>query len=206
MEERKIMVALKKGLEAFELLVNKEIHYLYLNGNAVKELVVKAKKEQFLHLCGIKYKDPKTKKFVTARHFYELVKDDKINPKYLVVRKDGTTEQKLQVIGELKSLLTADVRVLDGQVTFYNFSFEKGLRSKRQIFALAMIEERRDSEIYVPQSLLHLKSDKSHALRTSYEVCCIFEKLRGKEDAIYYIKEGFEKDKSTVLQKEVPCS
>lgn len=191
MEDRKIMVALQKGFEAFELLVNKEIHYLYLTGTEVKELIVRAKKEHFLHLCGLKYKDPKTKKTVTARHFYELLKDNKINSKHLVVRKDGTTEQKLQVIGELKSLLTADVRVIDGQVTFYNFSFEKGLRSKRQIFALAMIEERRDSEIYVPQSLLHLKSDKSHALKTSYEVCCIFEKHRGREDIIYYIKEGF---------------
>ena len=56
-----------------------------------------------------------------------------------------------------------------------------------------MIEEKRDSEIYVPQSLLHLKSDKSHALKTSYEVCCIFEKQRDKEDTIHYIKEDFEK-------------
>lgn len=193
MEERKIMAALQKGFEAFERIVNKEIHYLYLKGTEVREVVVKAKKEHFMHLCGVKYKDPKTKKSVTAKHFYELLKDDKINPKYLSVKADGTTGQKLQVIGELKSLLTADVRVLDGHVTFYNFSFEKGLRSKRQIFALAMVEERRDSEIYVPQSLLHLKSDKSHALKTSYEVCCIFEKHRGQEDTIYYIKEGFEK-------------
>lgn len=187
------MAAFQKGFEAFERIVNKEIHYLYLKGTEVREVVVKAKKEHFMHLCGLKYKDPKTKKPVTAKHFYELIKDDKINPKYLIVKADGTTGQKLQVIGELKSLLTADVRVLDGHVTFYNFSFEKGLRSKRQIFALAMIEEKRDSEIYVPQSLLHLKSDKSHALKTSYEVCCIFEKQRDKEDTIYYIKEGFEK-------------
>ena len=193
MEERKIMAALQKGFEAFERIVNKEIHYLYLKGTEVREVVVKAKKEHFMHLCGLKYKDPKTKKPVTAKHFYELIKDDKINPKYLIVKADGTTGQKLQVIGELKSLLAADVRVLDGHVTLYNFSFEKGLRSKRQIFALAMIEEKRDSEIYVPQSLLHLKSDKSHALKTSYEVCCIFEKYRGQEDIIYYIKEGFEK-------------
>lgn len=193
MEERKIMAALQKGFEAFERIVNKEIHYLYLKGTEVREVVVKAKKEHFMHLCGMKYKEPKTKKPVTAKHFYELIKDDKINPKYLIVKADGTTGQKLQVIGELKSLLTADVRVLDGYVTFYNFSFEKGLRSKRQIFALAMIEEKRDSEIYVPQSLLHLKSDKSHALKTSYEVCCIFEKQRDKEDIIHYIKEGFEK-------------
>lgn len=193
MEERKIMAALQKGFEAFERIVNKEIHYLYLKGTEVREVVVKAKKEHFMHLCGMKYKEPKTKKPVTAKHFYELIKDDKINPKYLIVKADGTTGQKLQVIGELKSLLTADVRVLDGYVTFYNFSFEKGLRSKRQIFALAMIEEKRDSEIYVPQSLLHLKSDKSHALKTSYEVCCIFEKQRDKEDTIHYIKEGFEK-------------
>lgn len=193
MEERKIMAALQKGFEAFERIVNKEIHYLYLKGTEVREVVVKAKKEHFMHLCGMKYKEPKTKKPVTAKHFYELIKDDKINPKYLIVKVDGTTGQKLQVIGELKSLLTADVRVLDGYVTFYNFSFEKGLRSKRQIFALAMIEEKRDSEIYVPQSLLHLKSDKSHALKTSYEVCCIFEKQRDKEDIIHYIKEGFEK-------------
>lgn len=90
----------------------------------------------------MKYFDPKTRKPATAKHFYELVKDNKVNAENIAVKKDGTTGQKLQVIRELKSLLTADVRVIDGYVMFYNFSFEKRLRSKRQIFALSLVEER----------------------------------------------------------------
>lgn len=152
MEQKKIMAAIQKGFMAFENIVNKEIHYIYLKGDSTKELVIRAKKEHFMHLCGVKYKDSATKKIVTAKYFYELLKNKKINPEYLIIKKDGTTGQKLQVIGELKSLVTADVRVLDGYVTFYNFSFEKGLRSKRQLFALTMIEETKESEIYVPQS------------------------------------------------------
>lgn len=192
MESKKQLKAIQDGFQAFEQIVNKELHYLYIKGKEVHELVVKAKKEHFMHLCGVKYYDPKTNKSVTAKHFYELVKDNKINPQQLIVKKDGTTGQKLQVIGELKSLLTADIRVIDGHVMFYNFAFDKGLRSKRQIFALSMVEEKQLSAIYVPQSLLHLKSDKSHALKTSYEVCCIFERKRGVEDIIYYLKEGFQ--------------
>lgn len=193
MENKKLLKAIQEGFEAFTQLVNKEIHYIYIKGTEVKELVVKAKKEHYMHLCGVKYYDSKTKKPVTAKHFYELVKDNKVKAENIIVKKDGTTGQKLQVIGELKCLLTADVRVIDGHVMFYNFSFEKGLRSKRQIFALSMVEERHQSAIYVPQSLLHLKSDKSHALKTSYEVCCIFERKRGLEDTMYYLKDGFQK-------------
>ncbi|MED4722570.1 PBECR4 domain-containing protein [Bacillus atrophaeus] len=189
MEKKKMVEYILKGFKAYEEFVNKELHYVYKKDNVYKEVVFKANKKGFMHLCGVDYIDPKNSKKVSANHFYSLVKRKNISPSFLVPKTDGTTEQKLQVIENLKDILTPNVRVIDGKVTFYNMTFDKGLRSRRQIFALALIEENQYSEVYAPLSLLNLKVSKADSLKKTYEVHCIYAKSRGKDDFIYFESE-----------------
>lgn len=192
MQKSQMIECIKKGRDAYEQIVNKEIHYVYKKDNVYKEVILRAKKNGFMHLCGVDYLDPKTKQKVAPKHFYQLVKDNKISPDFLVEKADGTTILKLGVIGNLKDLLTSNIRVIDGHVTFFNSTFDVGLRTGRQIFALSLIEEKRYSEFYVPMSLLNLKTaSKAALLKKSYEVHCIYSKDR-YGTYIYYENEKHE--------------
>lgn len=182
---------LKEGLESYNTILNKEIHYIYKKNGQYRELVLKAKKNDFMHLCGIEsYLDPKTKKPVSASHFYELVKSNKISPSHLVTKTDGTTVLKLNVIEHLKELLNHKIRVIDDHVIFYNFSFDKGLRTGREIFALALVES--SQHVHSPYSLLNLKSPNTdtRSIRRTYPVHSIFiRSIRGDEEVIYESSE-----------------
>ncbi|MCJ1908433.1 PBECR4 domain-containing protein [Planococcus ruber] len=193
---------IRDGFRAYELFVNKEIHYIYEKDNTYKKVIFKAKRNDFMHLCGVTYLNPKTKVEVSRKHFYELVKDDKISPSFLIEKADGTTELKLQVIANLKDILTPKIRVIDGQVTFASFSFDTGLRTGRQIFALALIEENPQSEIFVPYSLLNLQTDKNNQLKKSYPVHCIYTAERGKEDFIHFESEEYKKIKQNKTKRK----
>lgn len=204
MKKSKMVECIQKGIAAYEKFVNKEVHYVYKKDGAYKEVVLKAKKNEFMHLCGVSYLDPKTKRKVSASHFYSLAKANKISPSFLIEKEDGTTRLKLEVIENLADVLTPNVRVIDGQVTFYNFSFDTALRSRRQIFALSLIKENVESSFYVPYSLLNLQTDKSNSLRKSYEVLCIYSRSRGNSDHIYYQSKEYkvenkEKTKTSAL-------
>ncbi|PJO43409.1 PBECR4 domain-containing protein [Lysinibacillus xylanilyticus] len=183
---------IQKGIAAYETFVNKEVHYVYKKDGAYKEVVLNAKKKEFMHFCGVSYLDLRTKKKVSAPHFYNLAKANRISPSFLIEKEDGTTNQKLEVIGNLADILTPNVRVIDGQVTFFNFSFDMALRSRRQIIALSLIKENVKTDFYVPFSLLNLQTDKANSLRKSYEVHCIYSRSRDNSDYIYYQSKEYE--------------
>ena len=189
-----------RGFSSYEQIVNKEIHYIYKKNDKYHEIILKAKKNGFMHLCGLNYRDPKTNKVVQPSHFYSLVKSKKISPSHLVEKKDGTTILKLKVIENLKDLLTANIGIIDNQVTFSNLNFDKAIRSRKQIFALTLTEEKKGTGIYVPVSLLNLKTDKSNSVKTIYEVHCIFSKSRNEEDFYYYESEEYKEYKQNKTQ------
>lgn len=191
MLESQIVDCLKEGQVSYETILNKEIHYIYKKNGQYRELVLKAKKNGFMHLCGIEsYLDPKTKRAVSPSHFYELVKSDNISPSHLVIKTDGTTTLKLNVIKYLNELLNHKIRVIDDQVIFYDFSFDRGLRTGREIFALALVES--GKYVYSPYSLLNLKAPNTNTrpLTTTYPVHSIFIRtIRGDEEVIYRSSE-----------------
>lgn len=184
---------IKEGFEAYSEFVNKEIHYVYKVDGNYKEIVLKAKKEDFMHLCGVQYVDPTIRKRVTPNHFYNLVKNNRISSEYLTEKNDGTTVLKLRVIDCLKEVLTSNIRIVDKQVSFANFSASKSIRSRRQIFALALNKIGGNSDNYYPISLLDLKTTKADFLKSSYEVECIYSNSRRDGVYIYHETEEYQK-------------
>jgi hypothetical protein len=171
MDGKKVIELITKGFEAYEKVVGKEIHYVFLKQGRYHEIIFKASKKNFMHLCGVKYQDPKTKRFFKANEFYKAFKNKKLSPAGIIKKPDGTTEQKLQIIQYLKDLTTCNVRVIDEKTTFLNLSFDKGIRSKRMIFCLALEQI---ADTFTPTSLLNLKSAKGQVLKSGHAIHCIY--------------------------------
>lgn len=194
MEKRIMLNKIQQGFQGYLQLVNKEIRYVYKHNGEYEEIILKAKKDDFMHLCGVKYLNPQNKKIVSAKHFYSLVESNKISPSHLIEKTDGTTELKLNVIVNLKELLTSNIRIVDRQVTFSNdFTADKTFRSRREIFALALISEGQDTNKYSPLSLLNLKTTKKALLNGSHEVECIYSIDRTQEIHFYHETAGYQK-------------
>lgn len=177
MNDTKTLSSLKNGQAAYESVVNKEIHYVYLNekSNTYHELVFKAHKHNFLHLCGVDYYDPKTSKKYSAKQFYDFLKKDRIAIEG--IRKKGYSDQKLQIIGQLKDLTScASLRIIDKRTVYLNLVFDRAIRSRRKVFGLALENDRR-SGCFFPLSLINLQSnpkgdtfDKGHPVQCIYTV------------------------------------
>lgn len=193
MEKIAMVKKIKEGFQAYSRFVNKEIHYVYKVDGNYKEIVLKAKKNDFKHLCGVDYFDPTIRKRVTPNHFYNLVESNKISAEHLIEKKDGTTVLKLRVIDCLKDVLTPNIRIVDKQVSFTTFSAAKSLRSRRQVFALALNTIGKFSNEHYPVSLLDLKTTKADYLKPSYEVECIYSTSRTAGVYIYHETESYQK-------------
>lgn len=172
MNEIETMNALKKGIEAYSKIVNKEIHYVFLKNKKYYELVFKAHKNNFMHLCGVTYIDPKTKQEYTPARFYDALKKNKLSPKGIRKKDDGTTELKLAVIEQLKLLTTCNIRIIDSRTTYLQLSFDKGIRSNQAIFCLGL--ENTIKGDYVPSTLLNLKTMKRASIKTGLPVHCVY--------------------------------
>lgn len=172
MNDNKTLISLHKGQAAYEKVINKQLYYVYFKNNRYYELIVKPKKENFLHLCGIQYFDPKNGERYSAKQFYDFLKKNKISIKGII--KNEAADQKLQIIDQLIDLTTCNLRIIDEKHTYLNLLFFKAIRSRRKVFALAL-ENKNFSDEYVPSSLLNLKSNpKGDTINSGYPVHCIY--------------------------------
>ncbi|MBS4761370.1 hypothetical protein KG089_01445 [Carnobacteriaceae bacterium zg-ZUI252] len=135
--------ALYKAAAYFKTyFIGKKVVYCTLNN----EVEVYFSESNFMHLCGLYY--PKgTKKF-----FRDCL-DKCLNVSSLLVKKDGTTMQKLQILASVSDLTSPYVR-LTGSGKYLHLEFDYALRTKKQILALTLKEAQRK---LIPQSLLDLK-------------------------------------------------
>lgn len=174
MDAKKTMKALNNGQVAYEKIVDKEIHYVYLKNRQYHELVFKPHKRNFMHLCGIKYKNPKTGRNVKPLEFYDLLKLGGIDFKGL--RKDVFTNQKLDVLDQLSLLLTCNLKIVDQRTTYLNIDFTHGIRTRKNIFCLALEHEiENNSAHFVPLSLLNLRGGpKGNTIKGKHPVDCIY--------------------------------
>ncbi|MEK5038463.1 PBECR4 domain-containing protein [Sporosarcina sp. FSL K6-3457] len=171
MNDKRTIERLLQGLVAFEKVVDTEIHYVYFKEGSYYELIFKPQKSNFMHLCGVEYKNPKSKQPMRPSQFYSALKARKISPEGIL--KTTFTDQKLQVISCLDDLTKCTVRIIDDRTVYLNLSFDKGIRSKKQIFCLALV--RRHNDLYAPNSLLNLKSSKGNTIKNGYPVHCIYK-------------------------------
>lgn len=203
MDKNQTMSLLYEGLMAYEKIVEKKIHYVYLKNGSYHELVLDAKRNYFMHLCGVKYKNPKTNKLFKAGEFYKQLKKRKLSPDGIQKKDDGSTDQKLNVIKNLNDLTTCNLRVVDESGVFLNLSFDKAIRSRRQIFCLALqgISDKK----FVPSSLLDLRSPKGQVIKAGYPIHCVYSIDNSSGNMQIMCKteefEAFEKEKGYTYSK-----
>lgn len=92
-----------------------------------------------------------------AHSFYDDSLNRHLRLELIQIKKDGTTFQKLQVLHSIKDLISPFV-LLTERGNFLYLNFDYALRTRKQILALTLID---DKAVLVPQSLLNLKRQKS---------------------------------------------
>lgn len=114
---------------------------------SAKKVEVQFISTNFMHLCGIDYERG-------AKRFFEDCLDDRILVNSIRVKCDGTTIQKLKVLRNISELIGNNLRVTDSGDGL-KISFDYAIRTRKQIFALALVNKRTR---VIPISLLNLKS------------------------------------------------
>ena len=137
----------------------------------------------FMHLCGLHYSRG-------AKNFFLDCLDKKLDVSSLLVKKDGTTFQKLAILNSVTELTSPHVR-LTGSGRYLYLEFDYALRTKKQILALTLKDT---SKKIVPQSLLDLK--KKRDFPKGEDIIKIYgvDFYTGKE-WIYYTEEIDLKEK-----------
>ena len=103
----------------------------------------------FMHLCGLYYSRG-------TKNFFLDCLDKKLDVSSFLVKKDGTTFQKLAILNSVTELISPHVR-LTGSGRYLYLEFDYALRTKKQILALTLKDT---SKKVVPQSLLDLKNKR----------------------------------------------
>ncbi|MFT8928393.1 MAG: PBECR4 domain-containing protein [Sporolactobacillus sp.] len=173
MEKQRAKDIILDAFQAYKKISDKKTHYVYLRTNeGYREIVLNALGSNFMHLCGVKYIKPGGSRPVSGNQFFHLLDINDVSAKGLQIRDDGTTGQKLQVIKHLDKLTScASLRVIDQTTALLNFSFQAGIRSRKHIFCLALVNAH---GYYAPYSFLnYTKAFKQ--LPAGYPVECIYQ-------------------------------
>lgn len=119
-DERNIMSIINNGFKKYKAtLLNKQILYVYYNHltNAYEYVEVVFKKEHFKHLCGIsdKLSDVKVyknlginKEIINANQFWDLLQKHKLQYKHLILKQDGSSKQKLNILNNIDKIINTD--------------------------------------------------------------------------------------------------
>ena len=137
----------------------------------------------FMHLCGLYYSRG-------AKNFFLDCLDKKLDVSSLLVKKDGTTFQKLAILNSVTELTSSHVR-LTGSGRYLYLEFDYALRTKKQILALTLKDT---SKKIVPQSLLDLKKKRDFPKGEAVIKIYAVDFYTGKE-WIYYTEEIDLKEK-----------
>ena len=118
--EQNIIKIIQSGLLNYEKhLLNKCFIYIYYDNNVEKfsYIEVAFKKENFKHLCGISDKQEDldeyrragiSKEVIKPNVFFDLCKRKKLGKRHIIMKKDGTTMQKMHILNNLYKLTNSD--------------------------------------------------------------------------------------------------
>ena len=167
-------------------LLNKIANYFkdYFFGKKVvyctsnQKVAVYFSESNFMHLCGLYYSRG-------VKNFFLDCLDKKLEVSSVLVKKDGTTFQKLAILNSITELTSPHVR-LTGSGRYLYLEFDYALRTKKQILALTLIDT---SKKIVPQSLLNLKKKREFPKGESVIKIYAVDFYNGKE-LIYYTQEN----------------
>lgn len=144
----------------------------------LNKIAVYFSESNFMHLCGLYYSRG-------AKNFFLDCLDNKLKVSSVLVKKDGTTFQKLAILNSITELTSPHVR-LTGSGRYLYLEFDYALRTRKQILALTLIDT---SKKIVPQSLLNLKKTREFPKGESVIKIYAVDFYNGKE-LIYYTQEN----------------
>ncbi|MFM1622342.1 PBECR4 domain-containing protein [Streptococcus mutans] len=160
-----------------DYFINQKVVYC----TASQEAVIAFSKTNFMHLCGLYYQKG-------AYSFYDDSLNRHLKLELLQIKKDGTSFQKLQVLHSIKDLISPFV-LLTGRGSFLYLDFDYALRTRKQVLALTLVDNR---TVLVPQSLLNLKRQISFP--KGDPVCRIYaENYETGQQQDLYLKNDEEK-------------
>lgn len=137
-----------------EHFVNKEVIYR----TKTQTISIKFQKHNFMHLCGIKYQGG-------PNSFFEAAISGRLDLNKMKVKTndngkpDGTTDLKLSVLTYITDLISNKISITGRVIFSENLSYDKSIRTRKQIFALSLITDEEEG-YYVPNSFLNLKTIK----------------------------------------------
>ena len=196
--QEEALSSINKGFQAYEKLVDQEIHYVFLNQKKqYEELVLKPHSGNYMHLCGVKYKLSTGKK-LKPNEFYEGLKESRLSSKG-IVKTDSTTDLKLAILPEIKCLRDCDkIRIVNKPTRYDKNEFSHAIKTRRQVFVLGLEGEEGNAH-FVPKSLLSTKTlshiDKGCQVHCIYSVDISTRKMvvlcKDPEFLAYEAKKGY---------------
>ncbi len=178
-----------------EELANSKIYYFYSNNGEVSLLDVNFKRENFLHLTGIR-------PVVSGRNAGDFVVDfAEGRGDYNQILVSNSLKEKLQVIPMLEDILDPKSFVLDNldEVRIaQRLNFSEAIKSKDEDFLLLFKDI---GEEHVPASLMKIKRDLKVDVEKTKEkvILAVFRERDGNIEQLS-INEDYVKDRGNELQ------
>lgn len=162
MENSKIFKKIKLAQEVYDKnFLNREFLYIYEDKNEIKKFLITFKKQNFLHLTGVKYGSEDN---MNPLNFYRAVKENRLSLSEKNI--NDFTYIKLKVFPKLTNLLQESS-------VFYKFSPKKGNANwlyidsfitenqrKKESVILGITEKGGNTNNYAPSSILRAIPDE----------------------------------------------
>lgn len=162
MKNSKIFKKIKLAQEVYDKnFLNREFLYIYEDKNEIKKFLITFKKQNFLHLTGVKYSSEDN---MNPLNFYRAVKENRLSLSEKNI--NDFTYIKLKVFPKLTNLLQESS-------VFYKFSPEKGNANwlyidsfitenqrKKESVILGITEKGGNTNNYAPSSILRAIPDE----------------------------------------------
>lgn len=162
MKNSKIFKKIKLAQEVYDKnFLNREFLYIYEDKNEIKKFLITFKKQNFLHLTGVKYGSENN---MNPLNFYRAVKENRLSLSEKNI--NDFTYIKLKVFPKLTNLLQESS-------VFYKFSPEKGNANwlyidsfitenqrKKESVILGITEKGGNTNNYAPSSILRAIPDE----------------------------------------------
>lgn len=172
---KRYLAIMNRAAHFFETYFRNRVVYY---GTELETIAIYFSATNFMHLCGVKYEKGAASFFDDCLNHHLVLED-------MMIKRDGTTFQKLQVLASIDKLIGSHVYLTQAGRYLY-LEFDYALRTKKQILALTL----KDTSLkIVPQSLLDLKRQKSFP--TGVPVQCIYAKtFHSDKVEVYYLEEN----------------
>ncbi|WP_144789988.1 PBECR4 domain-containing protein [Lysinibacillus fusiformis] len=169
--KKQIINKITQSFRSYQNLEDKTYMYVFYNNKNKKyeEVQVFYGKENFMHLTGIDYKEPKSKK-MSSTDFYSLLESGEPLVESNIITKNET-QLKMEVISHISELdKCGPLKVINEQLHMLKSNSNGALRSKKMIFALGFQQIGLKK---IPKTLLNLRTVGK--IQPGHPVLCIYK-------------------------------